>query len=326
MKIKISFINIITDLLFIIAFYFGTMVEKLPEGFPADFSANAAMDFTFPKEGIKEVALINSIIPLHFKISSKKEIRSNNNYTTDIPVLTSGQNEKVEIKNDSGYEVDIEEILMAKPSAPEGAAVLIVHTHTSEAYTKDENDFYEESEPYRTQNSDKNIVAVGRELSKVLEERGIKVYHDETYHDYPSYTGSYKRSLETVQKNLKEHPEILLVLDIHRDALQNESKAYMKTKAEEGCAQAMIVIGTDAGGLEHKNWRENLSWGLKIQEVTKKKYPSLMRNLHLCAERYNTHTSGGSMIIEVGSNGNTLPEALKCIRLLGECIGDAINN
>ena len=326
MKIKISFINIITALLFIIAFYFGTMVEKLPEGFPADFSANAAMDFNFTKKGIKEIALINSIIPVSLVPNSKKEIDLNNNYTTDIPVLTSSQSEKVQIKNDSGYEINIEEMLRSKPYATEGAAVLIVHTHTSEAYTKDENDFYEESEPYRTQNSDKNIVAVGRELSKVLTDRKIKVYHDETYHDYPSYTGSYKRSLETVQRNLKEHPEILLVLDIHRDALQNESKNYMKTRAEEGCAQAMIVIGTDAGGLEHKNWRENLSWGLKIQEVAKKKYPSLMRDLHLCAERYNTHTSGGSMIIEVGSNGNTLSEAIKCVRLVGECIADVINN
>ena len=240
--------------------------------------------------------------------------------------MTSGQSEKVQIKNDSGYEINIEELLMAKPSDFKGGAVLIVHTHTSEAYTKDKNDFYDESEPYRTQNSAKNIVAVGRELSKVLTERGVKVFHDETYHDYPSYTGSYKRSLGTVEKNLSEHPEILLVLDIHRDALQNENGTYMKTRAEEGCAQAMVVIGTDAGGLEHKNWRENLSWGLKIQKATKEKYPYLMRNLHLCAERYNGHTSGGSMIIEVGSNGNTLSEAIKCVRLLGECIADVIKN
>lgn len=328
MKLKIPFGNIIIALVFIIAFYAGTVMEGEIDGFPTNLSANASMDFK-TEEKDKEISVVASVIPLNFKqetVLVKNDNIPSTNYTTNIPVLASGQSKKVEIKNDSGYEIDIESLLSKKTEiSPEQAAVLILHTHTSEAYTKSEGFLYSESEPYRTQDSEKNIVAVGRVLGDTLEKAGIEVIHDETYHDYPSYTGSYKRALETIEKNLSEHPEILLVLDIHRDALQNEKGEYMKTLAEEGCAQAMVVIGTDGGGLEHDNWRENLAWGLKIQKSVKEKYPAVLRDLHLCAERYNGHTSGGAMIIEIGSNGNTLPEAKKCAALLGECIADVIN-
>ena len=327
MKFKIPFGNIIIALVFIIAFYAGTVMEGEIGGFPTDLSANAAMDFK-TEEKNKEIPVISSVLPLNFKLKTamvKNDDIPNTNYTTDAPVLASGQSEKVQIKNDSGYEIDIEGLLSKKAEiSPGQAAVLILHTHTSEAYTKSEDFLYSESEPYRTQDSEKNIVAVGRVLGDTLKKAGIEVIHDETYHDYPSYTGSYKRALETIEKNLSEHPEILLVLDIHRDALQNEKGEYMKTLAEEGCAQAMVVIGTDSGGLEHDNWRDNLAWGLKIQKAVKEKYPAVLRDLHLCAERYNGHTSSGAMIIEIGSNGNTLPEAKKCAALLGECIADVI--
>ena len=114
------------------------------------------------------------------------------------------------------------------------------------------------------------------------------------------------------------------MLDIHRDALQSESGEYMKTIADDGCAQAMIVIGTDGSGLVHDNWRKNLALGIKLQKIANDTYPSLMRPIHLCNERYNGHMSQGAMILEIGSNMNTLPEAGKCAQLLGECIAKLI--
>ncbi len=63
-----------------------------------------------------------------------------------------------------------------------------------------------------------NVVAVGDEICRVLEENGIKTVHDTTYHDYPSYQGSYTRALSTIETQLKNNPTIEIVLDVHRDA------------------------------------------------------------------------------------------------------------
>ena len=328
MKFKIPFGNIAVACIFIIAFYAGAVMDGAVVEFPVDLSANAAMVFEKEQEN-REFHIVSSVLPIYFKTKTDKHKADKvpaNDYTTDAPVLASEKSNKIKIKNDSGYEIDIEKLLSENNEVShEKKTVLIMHTHTSEAYTKTKDADYSESEPYRTQDSEKNIVAVGRELEKTLKNNGIDVIHDETYHDFPSYTGSYKRALGTIEKNLFENENILLVLDIHRDALQNERGEYLKTLSEENCAQAMIVIGTDSGGLEHTNWRKNLAWGLKIQKSALMKYPTLMRSVHLCAERYNGHTSEGAMIIEIGSNANTLPEAKRCVTLLGECIADVIN-
>ena len=88
---------------------------------------------------------------------------------------------------------------------------------------------YIESDPFRTQDETKNIVYIGNIIEKVLKDNKIDVIHDKTIHDYPSYTGSYKRTLTTAQNILNENREIDIVLDIHRDALQSEGGEYMKT-------------------------------------------------------------------------------------------------
>jgi stage II sporulation protein P len=41
-------------------------------------------------------------------------------------------------------------------------------------------------------------------------------------------------------------------------------------------------------------------------------------------QRYNQHLTTGSMILEVGSSGNTLQEALAGVRLFGDAAGPAL--
>lgn len=327
---KISFWNIIFSLIFIFTFFIGTVVN-LPEkpGVVVALGANAILQSEKPQKKRSPFDTIAFVIPVK---KAERTVNTDNkpqgNYTTDIPVLSSDGD--LGIRNDIGENIDIKALLDTKTEVKEGKVqVLILHTHTSEAYTKTAETEYEESDAYRTQNGERNIIAVGEVMAEELESRGIGVIHDKTYHDYPAYSGAYKRALGTIAKNINENPGITLVIDVHRDALQNKDGSYMKTMAEingEKCAQALIVIGTDKGGLEHKNWRENLKWGLKLQNIMTKKYPGLPRALHLCNERYNGHTSTGAMIIEIGSNGNTLPEAEKTAKLVGECIADLIQN
>lgn len=234
----------------------------------------------------------------------------------------------LQIKNSTAYPINQGAMLSVPLSfSAENPKVLILHTHTSEAYAVSPNYTYVPSDPYRTEDPSYNICRVGDMLKKTLEENGIGVIHDTKSHDYPSYSGSYNRSLETIEKNLAQYPSIEIVLDIHRDALADEDGSYMKTQATiDGAttAQALIIVGTDAGGLPHPDWSKNLALGLRLQKTMCDMYPTLCRPLHLRTERFNGHASPGTLLIEIGSCGNTMEEALRCASYVGNALSKMI--
>ena len=208
----------------------------------------------------------------------------------------------------------------------EGPQVLIVHTHSSEAYTPDGAAQYTASDPYRTQDAAYSVIRVGDALAEALEAHGLGVLHDRGVYDYPSYTGSYSRSGAAVEQALREHPTIRVVIDLHRDALGSGDVVY-KTRAVIGaqqCAQVMLLAGSDAGGLPHPDWRENLKLAMYLQNAVTARYPSLARPVELVSARYNQQLSPGMLILEVGSNGNTLAEALTAVTLFGDAAGTAL--
>ncbi len=233
------------------------------------------------------------------------------------------------IKNQTGYKTDVGQLLMAGPAfrfPAEGAQILIIHTHSSEAYTPAGLDKYEASDEARTEDTQYNIVRVGDELTSVLESAGLHVIHDRGIYDYPSYTGSYTRSAQAIANWLTDYPGIRMVIDVHRDALGENGTVY-KTMAEEDgvCAsQVMMLIGTDESGLAHSGWRDNLALAVYLQQAVSTAHPTLMRPVQLVPQRYNQHLSPGSMILEVGSSGNTLQEALAAVRLFGESAAPAL--
>lgn len=245
---------------------------------------------------------------------------------TIIPTTISGG---LSIKNTSGYDIDIDSVLSAgcpirlETGKPQ---ILIIHTHSSEAYSPAGLDKYDDLGTNRTLDQSLNVIRIGKELAKIFEDCGLNVIHDTQVFDYPSYTGSYNRSCEAVEKYLADYPSIKIVIDLHRDALCSDTVTYKTTATEQGvCAsQVMLFVGSDASGLEHPNWRQNLSLALYLQNAVCQSYPSLMRPITLTKYRYNQHLSPGSMILEVGSNGNTLQEALAAIRLFGNAAGPAI--
>ena len=204
--------------------------------------------------------------------------------------------------------------------------MLIIHTHTSEAYTQDAFDSYEASDPYRTEDLSHSVARVGDVLAEQLEAAGLTVLHDKEIYDYPSYTGSYSRSGAAVEQYLAAYPSIRIVIDLHRDAIGSGDVVY-KTQATlngKTCAQVMMLIGTGQNGLYHPNWKENLKLALYLQNAVNESCPSLMRPIELVSERYNQQLSTGMMILEVGSSGNTLREALDAIALFGAAAGDAL--
>lgn len=233
------------------------------------------------------------------------------------------------IKNETGYSIDAHELLQS--TAPvrlpaEGPQILILHTHGSEAYTQAGLDRYEADDSNRTTDTQFNIIRVGDELAEFLTEAGLHVLHDREIYDYPSYTGSYTRSGEAVERYLAEYPDIAVVIDMHRDALGTGGVVYKTMAEEEGvvASQVMLLVGSDDSGLEHPDWRSNLALALYLQERIDRRHPTLMRPVSLVQQRYNQHLTRGSLILEVGSSGNTLQEALAAIRLFADAAAPAL--
>ena len=233
------------------------------------------------------------------------------------------------IKNQTSYQINMGQLIRDGTDirlTPGKAQILIIHTHSSEAYTPSGADLYEASDVSRTEDTNYNIVRVGDELTAILAAAGLNVLHDRGIYDYPSYTGSYTRSGQAVEKYLAENPEIKIVIDMHRDSLGENGVIY-KTLAEENgkcSSQAMLLVGTDESGLIHDNWRSNLSLAMYLQNAVSGAHPTLMRPVMLVPQRYNQNLTPGSLILEVGSDGNTLQEALNAVRLFGTAAAPAL--
>ena len=236
----------------------------------------------------------------------------------------------VYISNRTDYELDpaiFDGTFAAALSPEEGPQVLILHTHGSEAYTMPPGQEYVPSSESRTLDKERNVVQVGRELTRALEAAGLTVLHDETLYDYPEYSGAYGRSLDAVNAYLAEYPTISFVLDVHRDAISDgDGTPYKVVSGVAGlnAAQMSFVIGTDGGGLEHPDWRENLKLAAAIQQRLTADYPTLMRHITVRNSRYNQHTTPGSLLVEMGAAGNSLDEALLSARLLGKALAETI--
>ena len=233
------------------------------------------------------------------------------------------------IKNETGYWVDAAQILSEGPGLTlpaEGPQILIIHTHASEAYTQAGVDRYAASDNSRTEDTQFNVVRIGDELAEILTEAGLNVVHDRGIYDYPSYTGSYARAEAAIAQYLDSFPDIRVVLDIHRDALGSGDVVYKTMAEEEGtvASQIMLLVGTDESGLEHPFWRGNLAFALYLQNAVNSAFPTLMRPVLLVSQRYNQQLTPGSLIVEVGSSGNTLREALAAIRLFGRAVAPAL--
>lgn len=230
----------------------------------------------------------------------------------------------VQVHSYCGYSVDTQAML-EKPLSwdltREGPAVLILHSHGTESYTKTEN--YTESSPYRTLDPNYSVVSVGSEIAATLEKGGIGVIHDTTPHDYPSYNDAYTHARESIRQYLTQYPSIRLVLDIHRDSSADSSgKQYGATVAagDGEAARLMLVMGSDAGGQSHPNWQENLSLAVKLHALLERETPGICRDIILRSSRYNQDLSPGALLVEVGAAGNTRQEALLAGRLLAEGI------
>lgn len=264
---------------------------------PASSQSGGSSGSTGPESGsIREISMENS--GDHYNNIWVKN--SNKNHTVDIAS---------ELKKAPAIKIK-------KNSAPQ---VLIYHTHTTEAYLGDT----------RSTDLNKTVVQVGNEIADQLRAEGINVVHDLTVHDYPSYNGSYDRSKVTIANDLKKYPEIQVTLDIHRDAMGTADGAHIKPTAVVGgkkAAQVMIISGCDDdGSLGFPNWEYNLRLAVRLQKAMSDLYPGLARPLNFCDRKYNENMTKGSLLVEFGTEVNTLDEARYSGQMFGKALADTLS-
>lgn len=238
----------------------------------------------------------------------------------------------VYMKNISGAEVNIKNELKKgtsiKISKGDPPQILIVHTHATESYMLEERDYYTKSDASRSTEADKNMIKIGETVAAKAAEAGYAVLHDKTLHDYPSYSGSYNASKKTIKSYLSSYPSIKIVIDIHRDAVADGDDKVKLVKEIDGkkAAQVMLVQGSQTGNVEgYPDWRQNMRLSMLFHQTIEQMYPGLARPILLTSKLYNQHLTNGSMLIEMGTDANTLDEAIYSAELVGNALSKLLS-
>lgn len=236
----------------------------------------------------------------------------------------------VQVKNSSSFDLDIEKELRGrlgftidKGNEPQ---VLIYHTHTHESFLEYDTGYYYESFYPRSDDPEKNVCAVGKEIADRLNEAGIVAIHDTTVHD-DTYSGAYDRSYDTISSYLKKYPSIKVVLDIHRDGLGTDTSRSKPVFDANGkkAAQIMILAGYNYEDADYfKDWEYNLRFALQLQKKVLETYPDMLRPVYFGNFMYNMNVNTGSLLIEIGADSNTVEEVRYTGWLLGGMLGEML--
>lgn len=231
----------------------------------------------------------------------------------------------VKIRNETDYKLT-NEVLDPTSLEINTNNIIIYQTHSCESYTASEKYQYKQTGNFRTTDKNFSVIRVGRELTNQLKSYGYNVIHDENYHDYPSYTGSYTSSLNTVTKLLEENKDTDIVIDVHRDAVGDNTYAPTVKIGDEYAAQIMFVVGGNGSSIPHPEWQQNLKFAIKVQQKANELYPGLFRPIILRESGYNQQVSKAASLIEVGATGNTLDQCLVSMKYLAKVLDEVLGN
>ncbi len=256
---------------------------------------------------------------------------SEDNYTGGGTIVTFG-NVQVQSKiPESFYKLDIESLLKQKADLEiddiSKPTVLIYHSHTTECYTLLDVGYYTESTDLKTKDTGRNMVRVGDEICKVLEDRGFNVIHDREIHDL-SYNESYDSSRKSMTEYLEQYPSVEITIDVHRDSITYSNGTKVKPTAEvngKKAAKMMIISGCEYGRVSNfPDWEYNLRFSSAVTDKINGKYPGLMRPILFSERKYNMDLTKNSFLLEVGTEGNTLDEACYSGRLFADALADLL--
>lgn len=244
------------------------------------------------------------------------------------------------LTNETAYDPDTKALLTAHLPFENFAAwqeeygtdapyILILHTHGTEAYTPEGADSYTAADSFRSSDTAENVVAVGTAMAEVFDAAGIPALHCTVMFDEESYTSAYSRAAAAIRAYLEEYPSIRIILDVHRDSIVRADMTRVQPVTEIGraeYAQCMLVVGTDAHGGDFPGWRNNLNFALKVQSALTAYSDSIARAVNLRGATFNEQYCSGSLLVEIGSCGNTLSQAKRTGALLALSIANTVTD
>ncbi len=219
---------------------------------------------------------------------------------------------------------DAEKLLgddMTMKAASDKPQILIYHTHSQEAY----------SDSRKGKEAD-TVVGVGTYLTEILKEKyGYNVIHDKTKYDLMGGTLdrnlAYNYACDGIEKILQKNPSIEVVIDLHRDGA--DGKRVTKINGKDA-AQVMLFNGLSRNTkgkiayLENPYIQDNLAFSLQMQLKGREIYPGLMYKNYLKAYRYNMHLRKKSLLVELGTDKNTIGEAMNSMDYLSEVLHEVL--
>ncbi len=236
------------------------------------------------------------------------------------------------IKNSTDHSnQEVLEIISKKPSFKlkcDGTIeVLILSTHATECYNPYDSGVFDRSIPSRSTDNNLNMVMVAATLTSELSRLGIGVVHSTTQHDNPSFNGAYNREKETVEAYREKYPNIKVIIDLHRDAIEPDANTRVKPTAiinGKKAAQIMILSGCENGYMNFPDWAENLRFNAILEDKIESAHPGLTRPVFFNYSKYNQNLLTGATLIEVGSHANTISEAVYTAKLIARPIYEAL--
>lgn len=205
------------------------------------------------------------------------------------------------------------------PQPPQGdevdvtPKVLVFHSHASENYKpKDSHE----------RGVFGDVVRVGEALVEELASLGITAVHDKSIHDQPRYSEAFINSEKKVNELLTANPDIQVVLDIHRDGLDDKPDDYTKVRANGmDAAKILFVIGDK----DNDHLEANIRFAQQISDAMEKDYPGVSRGVRVFKSDYSGELHPNSIMVLVGDwRGNTLDEAVASARLLARVLAPLI--
>lgn len=207
---------------------------------------------------------------------------------------------------------------------PQAPQILIYHTHSQEAFI----DSVEGKE-------EDTIIGMGETLASHLEEEyGYNVIHDTGIYDLVDgvldRSAAYDYARASIEQILAENPTVEVVIDLHRDGVEGQ-----KFVTEiDGKPASMIMffngISRDSEAeplswLENPYLHENLAFSLQMQLAAQEKYPGFTRNIYLKAERFNLHLCPRSLLVEAGTQLNTVEEERNAMAALACLLNEVLS-
>ena len=237
------------------------------------------------------------------------------------------------VENQTGYRLNVDELLSLPlfGTAPtDEPLVLILHTHATEAYLNPNVTYItgEVGDEIYSDRRDRSVLLVGEAMSETLNQNGITTIHCAQKHGMDgSLQNAYASSEACVKAYLKRYPSIQCVIDLHRDGILDRSGALVRTEVQkegESYGQVMAVVGSDGNGTFHPNWRNNLALALQLCSRLNASVEETCRTVSLRNASYNQELAPYSLLLEIGSAGNTQEEAIRTVRLVGEVLSQMI--